>query len=446
VSGDEAARAIRSHTGALASDEAAIEAACSAAGIEQVSSPGQLIDVIQGLIRGVPPCGPRVAIMADGGGHGGVAASLVAKAGLQVPELSPSTVAALREQLPPSASCSNPVDLAGGGEADIRNFERVARTLLECGDVDAVLLTGYFGGYGEYAEVFADPEMATGAALAELTADAGRPLVVQTMYSSSLPADALRRGGVPVYRAIEHAVDALSRVAARRDAHDPDDVPALRDPDTPVIEHGYEAARGLLAAGGVPFVAQRTVHTAVAAQVAAAELGFPVALKALGAVHKSDAGGVMLGLADAEALAAAYADVEARLHSDAFSVEAMAPIERGVELLIGARWDARFGPVALVGLGGVYAEVLRDVAVALAPVTPARAAALLGKLHAFPLLDGARGRPALDIAAAAAALAALSTVAAAHPEIAELEVNPLLVLPHGALGLDARIVLRDPAD
>jgi acyl-CoA synthetase (NDP forming) len=151
VSGDEAARAIRSHTGALASDEAAIEAACSAAGIEQVSSPGQLIDVIQGLIRGVPPCGPRVAIMADGGGHGGVAASLVAKAGLQVPELSPSTVAALREQLPPSASCSNPVDLAGGGEADIRNFERVARTLLECGDVDAVLLTGYFGGHGRGA-------------------------------------------------------------------------------------------------------------------------------------------------------------------------------------------------------------------------------------------------------------------------------------------------------
>ncbi len=447
VSGDEAAaRAIRSHTGALASDEAAIEAACRAAGIEQVSSPRQLIDVVQGLIRGVPPRGPRVAIMGDGGGHGGIAASLVAKAGLQVPELSPSTVATLREQLPPSASCSNPVDLAGGGEADIRNFERVARTLLECGDVDAVLLTGYFGGYGEYAEVFADPEMATGAALAELTADAGRPLVVQTMYASSLPADALRRGGVPVYRAIEHAVDALSRVAARRDAHDPHDVPALPDPAGPVIDRGYEAARALLAAGGVPFVAQRTVHTATAAQVAAAEIGFPVALKALGAVHKSDTGGVKLGLADAEALAAAYADVGARLHPDAFSVEAMAPLERGVELLIGVRWDARFGPVALVGSGGVYAEVLRDVSVALAPVTPAQAAAMLRKLRAFPLLNGARGRTALDVDAAAGALSALSTVAAAHPEIGELEVNPLLVLPDGALGLDARIALRHPAD
>ena len=447
VSGDEAAaRAIRSHTGALASDEAAIEAACRAAGIEQVSSPRQLIDVIQALIRSVPPRGPRIAIMGDGGGHGGIAASLVAKAGLQVPELSPSTVATLREQLPPSASCANPVDLAGGGEADLRNFERVAHTLLECGDVDAVLLTGYFGGYGEYADVFADPEMATGAALAELTAAAGRPLVVQTMYASSLPADALRRGGVPVYRAIEHAVDALSRLAARRDARDPHDVPALPDPDEPVLDHGYEAARALLAAAGVPFVAQLTVHTVATAQDAAAEIGYPVALKALGAVHKSDAGGVRLGLADADALAAAYADIEARLHPSAFSVEAMAPLDRGVELLIGARWDARFGPVALVGLGGVYAEVLRDVAVALAPVTPAQAGAMLRKLKAFPLLDGARGRPALDVDAAAAALSALSIVAAAHPEIGELEVNPLLVLPDGALGLDARIVLRHPAD
>jgi acyl-CoA synthetase (NDP forming) len=447
VSGDEAAaRAIRSHTGALASDEAAIEAACRAAGIEQVSSPRQLIDVIQALIRSVPPRGPRIAIMGDGGGHGGIAASLVAKAGLQVPELSPSTVATLREQLPPSASCANPVDLAGGGEADLRNFERVAHTLLECGDVDAVLLTGYFGGYGEYADVFADPEMATGAALAELTAAAGRPLVVQTMYASSLPADALRRGGVPVYRAIEHAVDALSRLAARRDARDPHDVPALPDPDEPVLDHGYEAARALLAAAGVPFVAQLTVHTVATAQDAAAEIGYPVALKALGAVHKSDAGGVRLGLADADALAAAYADIEARLHPSAFSVEAMAPLDRGVELLTGARWDARFGPVALVGLGGVYAEVLRDVAVALAPVTPAQAGAMLRKLKAFPLLDGARGRPALDVDAAAAALSALSIVAAAHPEIGELEVNPLLVLPDGALGLDARIVLRHPAD
>jgi acyl-CoA synthetase (NDP forming) len=195
--------------------------------------------------------------------------------------------------------------------------------------------------------------------------------------------------------------------------------------------------------GGVWFVAQQTVDSAAAAQAAAAAIGYPVALKALGAAHKSDAGGVELGIADSHTLAAAYSDLDARLHPEAFSVEAMAPLADGVEILIGARWDPRFGPVALAGLGGVYAEVMRDVAVSLAPVTAAQAEAMLRSLKAFPLLDGARGRPRLDLAAAAHALAALSHVAAEHPEIAELEVNPLLVLPDRAVGLDARIILND---
>jgi acetate---CoA ligase (ADP-forming) len=444
---DAAARAIRSHTGAVASDDAAIEAACVAAGIERVSSPRELVDVMQGLIRCPPGAGRRVAIMGDGGGHGGIAASLAAKAGLDVPELSPVTVAALRAQLPPTAACSNPVDLAGGGEADIRNFERTARTLLESGEVDAVLLTGYFGGYGEYADVFADPEMATGAALAELAATVGRPLLVQTMYAGSAPADALRRGGVPVYRAIEHAVGALSRLAARGpDVHPPNApalVPTLPEPGARITDPRYEAARALLADGGVMFAPQCTVNSAAAARDAADAIGYPVVLKALGALHKSDAGGVRLDLPDPDALTAAYVEIDGRLHPGAFSVEAMAPLHQGAELLIGARWDARFGPLVLVGLGGVYAEIMRDVAVALAPVTEAQAQVLLRSLNSFPLLDGARGRPALDVAAAAQAIAALSTVAAEHPEIGELEVNPLLVLPDRALGLDARMILND---
>jgi hypothetical protein len=122
----------------------------------------------------------------------------------------------------------------------------------------------------------------------------------------------------------------------------------------------------------------------------------------------------------------------------------MAPVGAGIELLIGARRDARFGPVALAGLGGVYAEVLDDVAVALAPVGEDQAERMLLSLRAAALMRGARGRPPVDVRAAAAALAALSRVAAAHPEIAEIEVNPLLALPDGALGLDARIVLAAP--
>jgi hypothetical protein len=133
--------------------------------------------------------------------------------------------------------------------------------------------------------------------------------------------------------------------------------------------------------------------------------------------------------------------MEAALSPPRYSVEAMAPLARGLELIVGAKRDPRFGPILLVGAGGLYAEIVKDVAVALAPVTEAGAEALLRSLRVAPLLDGARGKPAVDVAATAAAAAALSRVAAEHPEILEIEINPLLALPDGVLGLDARIVL-----
>jgi len=227
----------------------------------------------------------------------------------------------------------------------------------------------------------------------------------------------------------------------------PAGVPPLPPPAAPVHPDaaGYAGARALLAAGGVPFVAGKVVGGADEAAAAAARLGYPVVLKALGPLHKSDVGGVVLGLRDERALRAAVADRAEWLAPAAFSVERTAPVAAGVELLIGARWDARFGPIALAGLGGVYAEALDDVAVALAPLEPDEAERLLLSLRAAPLLRGTRGRAPVDLGAAAGALAALSRVAAAHPEIAELEVNPLLALPDGALGLDARIVLAAPA-
>jgi acyl-CoA synthetase (NDP forming) len=136
----------------------------------------------------------------------------------------------------------------------------------------------------------------------------------------------------------------------------------------------------------------------------------------------------------------------ADLAPSAYSVERVAPVAEGVELIIGARLDPRFGPIALVGVGGLYADVLADVRVALAPVSEAQAGDLLLSLRAAPLLTGARGRPSLNVDAAAHAAAALSRVAAERPEIAELETNPLLVTPEGALGLDARVVMRERGD
>ena len=436
---DAAARAVRSHTGALASGRAAIDAVCHAAGMHRVNAPQELLDLAQGLLGAGPPRGRRVAVLTDGGGHGGVAAALAAAAGLELPALSPNLREALRAGLPPTAAVANPVDLAGGGERDIRSYDRVARAVLASGEVDALLMSGYFGGYTDHTESLARGEAAVAEALADAVVESRCFLLVQTMYPDAPAARALRRRGVPVYRTIERAVGVLARLADRV-GHHSRGVPELPPPAEPIAAATYMDARALLAAGGVPFEPARVVSTADDAVAVAVEIGYPVVLKAVGTVHKSDVGGVVLGLRDERAVAAAYADLRDRLSPPAVAVERMAPLEEGVELLVGARWDARFGPVALVGLGGVFTEVLRDVAVSLAPLDEATARELLLSLRGAPLLLGARGRPPVDLDAAAAAIAALSRVAAAHPEIAEVEVNPLLALPQGAVGLDARIV------
>jgi acetate---CoA ligase (ADP-forming) len=442
---EAAARAARSHTGALASDLSAIRAAAVAAGIELVSSPKEVVDVAQALLAGRRPRGKRIALAADGGGHTVVASDLAAAVGLELPALSEATRARLAEALPPTATLTNPVDFAGGGEQDISSFAKVARALLESGEVDAVLFTGYFGGYAHYSEEFERREVESAEGMAKAAADTGVLLLAHTMYWRSPPAAMLRENRVPVFREVEAAV----RVAGRLADGTPEallGVPDLPEPAEPLTgEAGYFTARELLAGSGVPFAEARWVAGLEEAVEAAAEIGYPVVLKALGEVHKSDSGGVALGLGSPEDLNEAFERMEAALSPPAYSVEAMAPLSQGLELIVGSKRDPRFGPILLVGAGGLYAEVVKDVAVALAPVSEAAAEALFRSLRVAPLLDGARGRPGVDVRAAARVAATLSRFAAEHPELAEAEINPLLALPDGALGLDARIVRGDDA-
>jgi len=182
------------------------------------------------------------------------------------------------------------------------------------------------------------------------------------------------------------------------------------------------------------------VHALGDLGAAAEELDYPLVLKSLAHGHKSDTDGVVLGISGPAELDAAYASIAERFGQEC-SLERME--SGGLELIVGTRWDPRFGPLLLVGLGGVYAEVLQDVAVALAPVDVDAAEELLRTLRGAPLLVGARGRPRLDLRAAAQAASELSHLAAALPQIRELEVNPLLVKDEGAVALDARVVLRD---
>ena len=437
---DASARAARSHTGALVSSLSTVQAACRAAGVHLVSTPAEMIDRAQALLQPRRLAGRRIAVLGDGGGHGAIACDVAAGRGLELPVLSDALQAKLAAMLPPTSSVRNPVDLAGAGEADFFSYSRIARELLEADELDGVLMTGYFGGYSQYSELFADTETEVGHEIARAAAETGKPLVAQSMYADDRPNVALRDGGVPVYWTIEAAAASLSALEQLPAASGP---PALPEQVTGPLDAGYFGSRTLLAEAGVPFVAARSAHTRDDVLAAAAEVGYPVVLKALGLLHKSDAGGVRVGLADADALAAAWSEMDGRLSPPGYSVEAMAPVADGIELIVGARRDPRFGPVALVGLGGIYAELLGDVGVALAPLDRGEAVRLLESLQGAALLKGARGGAAVDIAAAADAAVALSQLAASRPDIAEIEVNPLLVTPEGALALDARII---PAD
>jgi acyl-CoA synthetase (NDP forming) len=404
-----------------------------------VDTPRALVDVAQALLAPYRPGGRRLAVIGDGGGYGAIAGDLLEGRGMELPLLSQQTQASLRDLLPPHAPTANPVDLAGAGEQDVFSFAHTTRALLTAEDTDAVLFTAYFGGYSTLSDEMRGREVAVAELLAQAVTDTGKPLVVHTMYAGSPAGRALRAAGVPVYRVIESAVDAVAALAADGAATSP--LPALPASAPPLTDTTYPAARAALAEAGIPFGEARTVAGREATLAAAAELGYPVVLKALGVLHKSDAGGVVVGLRDGRELAAAFDDLAARLAPEAFSVEATEDVAGGFELLVGARRDPRFGPVVVVAAGGLHAETLRDVAVALAPVDEAAAEELVRSLASSPLLTGARGRPVLDITAAARAVAALSYFAAAHPEIAEVEVNPLLVRRDGAVGLDARLVL-----
>jgi acyl-CoA synthetase (NDP forming) len=265
--------------------------------------------------------------------------------------------------------------------------------------------------------------------------------MVHSMYPKSPTSLQLRHDGVPVYADIDAAALALGR-RADRIANPPLGVPPLAAATraSAPVATDYFGVRQLLAPTGIPFADARPAESADAAIAAAAAIGYPVVVKAIRSGHKSDAGGVRLAIADERQLKDAFREMQHRLRPTTFSVEKEAPLTLGLELLIGVKRDRSFGPVALVGLGGISAELVNDLAVALAPVTVEQGVALIRSLRGAPLLLGYRGRPRLDIEAAARTLSALSQLAAARPEIAEVEINPLLVLERGVLGLDARLV------
>jgi acetyltransferase len=444
-------RSARSHTGAVAGDAAVAAAALRAAGATWVDREDELLPVAAALAGWPEPAGGRTAILADGGGHATIAADAVAGAvHLHLAELAGATRRRLRALLGPYASVTNPVDVAGATDADPVRFAEAAGVVLADPGVDQLVVVGLLGGYARrFDPALHDAERAAATTLAEV-AGRGKPVLLCSVYAGgdNKVLEPLSQARVPVHPSIEITVRCAEAMAGRARwlRAGPPVWPALAPvPAGPLRLLAEPDARCLLRRGGVPTGPHRLARTAAEAVAAAAELGGRVALKIVsdGIPHKSDVGGVRLGVTPRTA-GAAYR----RLRADVTAARPLAALDSvlvtpmvtapGVELLVGVSYDPTFGPVLTVGAGGTLVELLADVAIRPLPVTPGQAREMLAGLVVARLLAGYRGAAAADLDAVVALMVSVGEFALAHPHVRELDLNPVLAHAGGVAVLDAR--------
>ena len=458
-------RAVASHTGALAGQESAFNAAFRRAGVIRANTSEELFDWARALAWCPLPAGPDVAVLTNAGGPGVTAADALESHGLRLATLQPETEAALRASLSPDAGTRNPVDMLAAATAG--QYVEALRLLLDDPGVHSVMV------------IVPPPPLESAGGIARalipIIYAATKPVVIALMGERMIQeaVEYFRAARVPEYRFPERAAAALAVLVERAesvralraddnlangaplDRIDPDHVHRLliRQGRGDHNGHGsggflpFEVVNELLAAYGirVPRVALAT--TAAEAVDMAWQIGFPVALKiaAPDIVHKSEAGGVRLNLQDPDGVRRAFEEVLAAGRAAAptatiHGVYVQQMILIGQEVIVGAVQDAQFGPLVMFGSGGVEVEGLRDVEFALAPVTPGEAEGLLARTWAGRRLGGFRNMPPADRAAALDVIRRPGQLAADFPQLAEIELNPVRVLPGsgGACAVDAR--------
>ncbi|MEP7091819.1 MAG: acetate--CoA ligase family protein, partial [Nocardioidaceae bacterium] len=390
-------RLAQSHTGSLTSALDTVDAACRAAGAIRVSTPTELINLAHYLSVAPKPRGRRVAVVSDSGGQGGVAADVAASFGLSTPVFSTELQSRLAGILPPGRSVSNPVDLAGAGEADLNAYADLSQILLDSGEADAVVLSGYFGCYGVDTPPLRDVELAVIDRMGDMVQSSHLPLVVHSMSVGSPAIARMWEHGIPALPGIESAMNAIAH-AAHLTVWPGRDIKVL-DENPSVPARGYWAARDLLGELGITVPRGMLIESHKDLGLAATGLAFPLVLKAGWLEHKSEHGGVKLDLDSLAAVTAAYDDMHARLGEGEYVLEEQDRRPDAIEVLVGGRQDRDFGPLIVVGAGGTEAELHRDVCVELAPVDHSTAMSMIGRLKCLPLLEGWRGKPAVDMAA-----------------------------------------------
>ena len=434
-------RLAASHTGSMTSPLDLVDAACRAAGAIRVATPTELVEVARFLSAAPLPRGRRVAVVSDSGGQGGVAGDVCHSLGLDTPAFSKDLQAALAQLLPAGASVANPVDLAGAGESDLHTYAVVCERLAASGEIDAIVLSGYLGCYGEDTPGLEGAEIEVVDRLGALVDGSHLPLVVHSMSPGSLAVNRMWEHHIPTYAGVDAALRSLAHAhaLARHGGRSRREVPPRALRPAP----GYWAARRVLRDLGVVMPPAARVDGAAQVRAAGASLEGPYVLKAGWLAHKSEHQGVALGLHGVDQLVAAFEEMRGRLGPGEYVVEQMDRSPDAVEMIVGARRDRHFGPIVTVGAGGTEAELWRDVTTDLAPVDRTEALGMIESLRSNALLAGWRGRPAASVDALVDVIVAASEAVAADPSVDELEINPVRVSPHGAVAVDALITLAD---
>ena len=468
-----AAKAASSHTGALAGSDAVYDAAFKRAGMLRVTEMRELFEAAETLGTGTRIAGDRLAIVTNGGGIGVIATDALEAEGGHLAELSPETIEKLDAVLPAVWSKGNPVDIIG--DAPGERYSAALDVVLEDKSSDAVLVMNCPTAVGACV----DAATATVESIQKARANHKNKPVLTSWLGQYVAEDARKvfnEHKIPSYETPGGAVRAFMHlVKYRRNQEElmevPSSAPDKFEPDMTraraMIEKAMvenrewltePEAKEVFAAYGIPTVMTRIASSPAEAKTVASEIissrGGRIAIKILSPdiQHKSDVGGVRLGLATPEEVEKACVDMLERISSrvpdarlEGFSVQEMAERRGGHELIIGMTEDAQFGPVLLFGQGGTAVEVLRDQTLALPPLNHALASRMIRRTRIYNLMKGYRDQPPADIDAVNQTLIRVSQLVTDLPEVAELDINPLIATTHGVLALDARIRVQKPA-
>ncbi len=455
----ESAAAAASHTGALAGEDAVYDAAFRRMGLARVFDIGEIFDCVDLLGRSKVPRGPRLAVLTNAGGPAVMATDALVAAGGSLARFAEATVRELGANLPPQGSYRNPVDVLGDAKSKL--VAKAAQIVLQDPGVDALLV------------IVTPQAMTNPTAIAKevcaLASGTPKPVLAAWLGGAAMRegTSLLNEAGVPTFATPEQAVKAfMTLVSYARNLEalyeTPKDISIEVPVDRGEIRARYAGvlatakdplpetlSKEILSAYGIPVTRPVPAAGEEEAVRAAAAAGYPVVLKVLSPdiTHKTDVGGVALDLGDADAVRAAFRtmmDAAARkapgARLEGVTVQRMVRARDGVEMILGVKKDPTFGTVVMAGMGGTAAEIYRDRSIGFPPLNERLARRMLDELRMKPLLEGFRGRPPAAVDKLVETLVRLSYLAADLPEVAELDINPLLVTPEGVTALDARIV------